>query len=374
MRLLDRYLLRELFTPLMFCLVGIQSFIIFFTVFTDASKIQDAKLHFGGTMAYAAASSTLYLPMVIPVALLLALLMALTHHARYNELTAMRAAGISLWRICVPYFVVGVLLSVLVFALNETFVPRSLDWADHAIKPTTEPTDKRTQGEVRNYGFFNAPEHRFWIVRDFYRPGAPVMPHPEVDWDLPDGSGFTLRADYARFTNGVWVFYNAREYGQTNNILNLETNVLAMPQFDETLAQIRNDYKIARYLDPASHAASGNQDPNIPLADIVKYLQWHPHLIRQDRSRLLTELNERIATPLTCLVVALIAIPFGAAPGRRNLFFGVAGSIFICFTYFVLQRVSLAFGSNGELPPWLAAWLPNLFFCALGLVLTARIR
>jgi lipopolysaccharide export system permease protein len=73
-------------------------------------------------------------------------------------------------------------------------------------------------------------------------------------------------------------------------------------------------------------------------------------------------------------VVVLIAIPFGAASGRRNLFFGVAGSIFICFAYFVIQQVSLALGAGGHLPAWLAAWLPNLFFAGLGLGLTARVR
>ena len=44
---------------------------------------------------------------MLPIALLLALLYALTNHARHNEITAMRAAGVSLWRLCVPYFVIG---------------------------------------------------------------------------------------------------------------------------------------------------------------------------------------------------------------------------------------------------------------------------
>lgn len=366
MRLLDRYLLRELFAPLVFCLVGIQSLIIFFTVFMDASKIEEAKLHFWESIEYSAATSMAYLPIVIPVALLLALLLALTHHARYNELTAMRAAGISLWRICVPYFAVGLAASGILFALNESVVPRSMDWADRALNRNSRPAGP--QNEVLDFGFINAPAHRTWIIRGYYRPGAPEMPHPEVDWFLPDGSGFILDAARAVRTNGVWVFYDAKEYSQTNYVLQWETNVLAMPEFDETPKEIQNDYRIAGYLNIGAH------DPNIPLKDIVTYLRWHPHLPRADQSRLLTELNERIATPLTCLVVALIAIPFGAAPGRRNLFFGVAGSIFICFTYFVLQRVSLAFGSSGEMPAWLAAWAPNLFFAALGLALAVRIR
>jgi lipopolysaccharide export system permease protein len=99
-------------------------------------------------------------------------------------------------------------------------------------------------------------------------------------------------------------------------------------------------------------------------------------LSRADSRWLFTKFYGRLAAPWTCLVVVLIAIPFGAASGRRNLFVGVAGSIFICFGYFVIQSVSLALGSapNGHLPAWLAAWLPNIFFGATGLVLTARVR
>jgi len=107
MRLHDRYLVRELLTPLTFCLVGIQSFVMVSSVFADAQKIQDSKLHFLDTVEYACASSLESLPIILPVSLLLALLMSLSNHARYNEITALRAAGISLWRICLPYFIVG---------------------------------------------------------------------------------------------------------------------------------------------------------------------------------------------------------------------------------------------------------------------------
>ena len=99
------------------------------------------------------------------------------------------------------------------------------------------------------------------------------------------------------------------------------------------------------------------------------YLRLHPNLPPTDSGWLFTKFYGRIAAPWTCLVVVLIAIPFGAATGRRNPFVGVAGSIFICFGYFVIQQVSLALGSGGYLPAWLAAWLPNLIFGALGLAL-----
>ncbi len=343
MRLLDRYLFRELFTPLAYCFIGIQVFLICIVVFSDAGKIGDAKLNFGETLEYAAASTMGNLTIVMPVCLLLALLMTITHHARHNEITAMRAAGISLWRICVPYFIVGLVASVLLFVLDETIVPRCTDWAYRTIN-RNNPSATGLK-DVYNFAFTNGRAHRNWVIRGYYHPGSPEIPHPLVRWSLPDGSSRLLSADKGVYTNGVWFFYDAAELSQAD-VLSLSvplysTNVtaLAMPEFDETPEGIAREIKIAAYFN--------RHNGNLALGDIRDYMKWHPTMSKGDRGWLLTEMHGRIATPLTCLVVVLIAIPFGAAPGRRNLFFGVAGSIFICFTYFVLQRASFAFGSSG---------------------------
>ena len=72
--------------------------------------------------------------------------------------------------------------------------------------------------------------------------------------------------------------------------------------------------------------------------------------------------------------MVLIAIPFGAPSGRRNVFVGVATSIFICFAYFVLQRFGMALGTGGYLPPLVATWLPNGLFGGAGIWLTTRVR
>jgi lipopolysaccharide export system permease protein len=360
MRRLDRYLFHELLTPLAFCLIGIQSLVIFFTVISDG-KIQEAKLHFFEAIEYGAAASMEYLTIIFPISLLLALLMSLTHHARHNEITAMRAAGISLWRICLPYFIVGLVMSALLFFLNEKVVPRCLARADHLVH---RDNDVAAKGPTK-LDFANEQAHRKWMIADYHAATGEMRGVEVVE--TMNGIDSHLYASRAVRTNGVWMFYDVNEV--RNGAPYLSTNVLAMPEFDETLEEINAEVKIGRYLSPDTV-----HDPNIPLHEIFLYLRWHPNLPRTDSGRLLTDMQERFSMPLTCLVVAFIAIPFGAAPGRRNLFFGVAGSIFICFAYFVLQRVCLAFGSSGTWPPWLAAWLPNFFFGALGLILTARIR
>jgi lipopolysaccharide export system permease protein len=124
MRLHDRYLFRELLTPLAYCLGGFLVFWISYFFFTELDTMQERKLGLFDAVEYAAAMLPGFFVMVLPITLLLALLYALTHHARHHELTALRAAGVSLWRLCAPYFVVGLGASGIYFALNEFAVPR----------------------------------------------------------------------------------------------------------------------------------------------------------------------------------------------------------------------------------------------------------
>ncbi len=252
-------------------------------------------------------------------------------------------------------------------------VPRSSDWKNHILtRYVQKPGDIESKNEFRNFGFTNARGHRAWFIGE-YRLATAEMFKPQVNWYAADGSIQLLRADRAVRTNGVWTFYNAAEYSQADAgaplVPSLLTNVLAMPEFDETPNQIRSEIMISSY-----QSLKKNRSSDIPLTDIFAYLRLHPNLPAADSGWLFTKFHGRLAAPWTCLVVVLIAIPFGAATGRRNLFVGVAGSIFICFGYFVIQQIGLALGSGGYLPAWLAAWLPNLIFGALGLALMMRVR
>ncbi len=373
MRLLDRYLFRELLAPLAFCLGGLVILGNCFSLFGELSELQDRKLHLLDVLEYCAAITPEFLVMVLPITLLLALLYTLTNLSRANELTAMRAAGISLGRICLPYFAVGCALSVAAFLLNEFLVPQSTDWKNHILsRYVQKPGDMESKTEFRNFGFTNARGHRAWFIGE-YRVATAEMFKPLVKWIAADGSIQLLKAESATFTNGAWTFFNVQEFSQADAqaplVPSLATNVLAMPDFDETPNQIRSEIKISSY-----QSLKKNRSSDIPLADIFAYLNLHPNLPPADSGWLFTKFHGRIAAPWTCLVVVLIAIPFGAATGRRNLFVGVASSIFICFGYFVIQQFGLALGSGGYLPAWLAAWLPNLIFGALGLTLLLRVR
>src|SRR5205814_5421367 len=134
MRLLDRYLLRELLIPLGYCLCGFLIFWIAFDLFSELAAFQQEKLKPPEiALYYLVVTPKLLQEIILPAALLLALLYALTNHARYHELTAMRAAGISLGRLSLPYVGVGLLLSLASAVMNEFWVPESAGAAQRIL-------------------------------------------------------------------------------------------------------------------------------------------------------------------------------------------------------------------------------------------------
>src|ERR1044071_4051930 len=143
MRLLDRYLLRELLIPLGYCVGGLLIFWVSFDLFTKLEDFHEDKLSALEIARY----YLLVIPgmlgeIVMPVSLLLALLYALTNHARHQELTAIRAAGVSLWRLFTPYWAVGIVFSLLLYQLNESWAPQSTELAEqvrqkHSADPGT---------------------------------------------------------------------------------------------------------------------------------------------------------------------------------------------------------------------------------------------
>ncbi len=152
-----------------------------------------------------------FLVLVLPIGLLLAMLYALTNHARHQEITAIRAAGVSLWRLSLPYLGVGFLASLALFAANEFWVP-SGDARAKAILKRHQPPDPNGPGrnEYRNLAFDNTRDGRKWVVA-VYNTVTGEMIDPRVYPILPDRSKpWELRADRARRVDGVWTFYNVR--------------------------------------------------------------------------------------------------------------------------------------------------------------------
>ncbi len=374
MRLLDRYLLRELLLPLAYCLGGFLISFIAFDLFNSISDLQRANLSAGDILLYYLHRTPEFLvaSYVMPMSLLLALLYALSTHARHHELTAMRAAAIPLWRIALPYFAVGLLFSGAVFLLNEKLVPDGLENAERLKTDRADAQSKDAQKIWKRSVFFHNPvENRRWTI-GAYHLQKNILWNPQVEWRRNDGALVRVSAERALWFRRQWVFTNVVQYEfpagvEVPSITKLES--LIVPGLTETPRMIKSEIKIS-----GLDGLRALRKTQLTTGEILDYLRLHPQLEPQKRASLETMLHTRFAAPLICLVVVLIAVPFGAAPGRRNVFVGVASSVGICFAFFVMKEFALALGSSGFVAPWLAAWTPNAVFTATGLALMWRVR
>ena len=370
MRLLDRYLLRELLVPLGYCLGGFLIFYIAFDLISRINLFLDAHLVFLDVVEYYVDTlPELLVEQVLPVSLLLALLYATTHHSRYNELTAMRAAGISLWRLSMPYFGVGLAFGAVIFLISEFWLPTADDSARMILERHQPERTQRDQ--AAKLDFPNEATHRDWTMEHFNLRTSEIL-GLVLTAKLPDGSITRVQAERAQFRDGQWSLYNAVMWSQSPNQrapVITSTNAVMRLSVTETPEWLRSEIKFnsLRSVD----AAKG---PQLSMREIVDYLRLHPQIDADRKARLLTQWQKQLAAPFTCLAVVLIALPFGTRAGRHNVFVGVASSIFICFAYFILQRISFALGVGRFLPPFLAAWLPNIVCGGAGLALLARAR
>jgi lipopolysaccharide export system permease protein len=373
MRLLDRYLLREFAIPFFYCLAGFLILWISVDISTQVEMFQRTKLSGADIAQYYLIKTPEQLSVVLPMALLLALLYSMANHARHNEITAMRAAGIGLSRLSLPYFAVGFASAVLMFATNEIWMPDSIAAAERLLIERQMGRAASASNWEYKAGFSDTAKNRMWLI-EAYNLKTHEMIRPWIKWTLITGTVREISAQRGFWNGNAWVFTNVEElvYPPVKGALPgppIETNLLVLTELTETPAQIESEIKIARI---NSNNLRQMRKTQLSIRQILEYQARHPG---QEKSRALdTKLHGRIAAPWTCVVVVLIALPFGALSGKRNVFVGVASSIVICFIYFVLVQVALALGTGGHVVPWLAAWGPNLLFGLAGLGLTWRLR
>lgn len=373
MRLLDRYLLRELLIPLAYCFCGFLVFWVAFEFVADAEDFQ--KYHVPAAdifRFYLHRLPKLLVDVVGPISLLLSLLYCLAQHTRHHELVAIRAAGVSMARLCMPYVGVGLVFSAGAFYLNQAVIPQSTGRCDELLyRHETVPPGTLPRTWARAVTFRYPTGHRLWIM-DAFNTRTFEVRNADVEWrEEGEGARHKLLAQAAFHTNGAWRFERVQHFsydgrGSLTNMVQLP--VLEMPSFAETPELIRSDLRIA--------GRGGLKDARrlqFSLRELLSYRALGTLQDARDRAWLETRIQEQFSSPFTSLVVVLIAIPFGAGSGRRNAFVGVAASLFIGFAYFVLREFSIAAGSGGHLPAVVAAWLPNVVFAVCGLALTRRL-
>ncbi|RMF77248.1 MAG: LPS export ABC transporter permease LptG, partial [Nitrospirae bacterium] len=289
---------------------------------------------------------------LFPLVAMLSTILALAALSRDSEIVAMRAVGVSLYRVVWPLLQAGLALSVVLLLLGELAIPRMHQEADLIKQTRIRHREANTELRTRDIWLRGAGGRIYYARR--FDPEARALLH--VTWfDFDPGFRITGRTDVERM---VWQGDRWRLEGVVERRFRADGGVethraaVELRSLPEGLSAFRrvkkrpadmNWVELRRYI--RRLAAEGG--------DVVK---------------LRADLHAKLAQPFSAAVLTLLAIPFAIQRPRsggtgKALALGLA----LGLAYWFLLQVGLSLGHGGKLPPLLAAWLGNLVFGAVGL-------
>ena len=355
MKLLDKYILKQV----------IEMFIMGVLVFTSIIFASDTFITlirqismYGIPLKIAFLMIILHLPavfvMTIPMGVLLATVMTLNGLSLSSEITVMRACGLSINRIAKPIFVFAIIMACASFFINETIVPvmtnQSTDLARYAFSRKNIPEGKHnfTFKEIKKGSVLK----RLFYVGDCT---DKVLHNITVLDASKDGTIQILQAREGATDADGWKFQKGAIYTITDKGKSLDTTL-----FEDTSINFGVDL-------------SKEMDRNV--ADEHNFVQLCKVLSNPDtpdRKFLSISLYDKIALPLTTIVLVLIGVPLAITPPRVRYNRGFLFSILIIFAYYLVRALSISFGEAGSLGPVWAAFMPNIILTIIGMGLYYR--
>ncbi|HAS83847.1 MAG TPA: hypothetical protein DCS43_14530 [Verrucomicrobia bacterium] len=366
MKLIDKHLLRELLIPLCYCLVGFAMVLLIGEMFGDIDRILSARPGWLLVVRFYVSILGPMLQYLMPASLMLATLYTLYGLTRNNELVAMRASGISIYRLMLPFVFVGFILSIAVAVVGDLWVPHAFEWAQD-IK--SNKFNIGTTNTIQRCIYLNPEAQRQWIITELDPKKPHILHGVEVKQESTEGHRlYVITAARAEFLDQQWWFFNPyiQRFGLTDNPIGQPTlmgvgehSVVEMPEFDET---------------PEAFVSAVRKWEHLNMREMYHYLRTHPGMAERALNEKRFSLHDRLAMPWACLIVVFFAIPAGARTGRQGVLSAVFAAIALMAGFYTLAQIGRIIGSLGVIPPWTGAWLSNMVFGMVGIVLLKRLH
>ena len=356
MRLLDRYVLRSFLVAYFYCIAGFISIWFIFDISDNLSTFLDERISRSLIAKYYLTQAPQILVVLLPVALLLAMLFCLGRMSRSNEIVSMLTAGVSVGRAVAPLLLMALVTTGASTVLNYSFAPH----ADYARRTVLEdPKSRRQQLGLVAQIFRNRSDNRTWYIQQF-KPGENVFNNVHiVQQDENDDVITNYIATKAIYhpEDKSWEFEVVKvvHYDQAGNITKMSVfPSLIIEHWSETPFRLSSANFRAEYLSVSElgdYLESNSDFPETLLAPFATH--WH----------------YRLALPWTCLVIGLMAAPLGIGFSRRGILASVATAILLVFAMNFVTHLFLALGEGARIPSWVAAWTPIAVFGTIGLIL-----
>jgi len=363
---LDRYIATEMVMPFIF---GVGAFsaigLAVGAAFELAREVSEAAIPLAIALQIFLWQIPYFVGLALPMAMLLATLIAYSRLAKDHEITALRSCGVSTYRLVLPAIVFSLVMTGVTFAFNEGLVPTAKYQASTILDQVLQQQKsafneinifypefreiKRADGEI------DQELVRLFYARRFdgrYMQGLTILDFSRAQQNLRQ----VITAESAIWhpTQNTWNFFNGTIYlvapdGSFRNTLRFEQQQLEIPHDSLDLAE------------------SPRHSTEMSLSEAKQYLQQ----LRQEGDtqkirKLALRIQQRYALPFTCIVYGLIGAALGVRPQRTNTATGFGISVLIVFFNYLFSFLISAIGQVGGLPPVVAAWLPLLVGLAAG--------
>ncbi|OGI01972.1 MAG: hypothetical protein A2287_01695 [Candidatus Melainabacteria bacterium RIFOXYA12_FULL_32_12] len=352
--LLDKYISKQLIDTFLLGIIIFTSIMFASDTFLSLVKQMSA---YGISLKIAILLVILNLPYIIvftiPMAVLLSTILTFNKLSLNSEITVIRACGISITRLALPVLVFGLSAAILSFIISEFIVPaantqaKSLTIWALSQKNIPEGTTNFSFQELNDNGqlkrlfyidSYDNKELKGITVLDMSNEGATQIIQAKYGDSKPEHWNFKQGVIYTISQDGK--IMNTTVFDQ----LKLFTNFTAINK-DKHKARELNFFELTKYI---SHQKSkGNKN----LAELS------------------IELQEKLALPITSILVTLVGIPLAITPPRARFNRGLLFSIFIIFCYYMFRAFSISLGEASKLDSTMAAWLPNIIIAIVGFLL-----
>jgi LPS export ABC transporter permease LptG/LPS export ABC transporter permease LptF len=366
-QVVDRYVLKSFLFWFLLLLVGFVLMTHVYTFFDLLSDIVKNQIAMTRVFTYLFFLTPQLIFDSAPMSVLVAVLITFGILTKHNEITAMKASGVSLYRLALPVLGAALLMSGALFAFAHYYVPdanRKQDAIRKEIKGKPVQTYLHPDRHwVFDPGLNNDPKVFYFKYID----GAQkVMFGPQV-FEL-DAGNFRIHkhisAEKARWepTLRTWIFENgwSREEpgSQHQTFNNFAGQAATFKEVDE-----RPDYFLQEVL----------QDQQMNYQQLAAYIR---ELQRSgiDTITLQVSFYRKFALPLFALVMALISVPFAFLAGNKGAMAGVGVSFTIAIAYWTIGKLFEQLGDVNLLPAMLAAWSPDVIFAMAGFYFFTRMR
>jgi LPS export ABC transporter permease LptG/LPS export ABC transporter permease LptF len=357
--ILDRYLVRQY---LLFLGIGLLVAAVFSLV-VDLLQSLDRFLRVKPPWIYIAQHFLYLLPQELyqglPLIVLVATVFLFLSLTRQRELDALKAAGVSLYRACLPILAMAFLISALALIFQETALPEIAARADEVDRVKIRgypPRHLQRQEQI----WYRSSDQRFLRIA-LLDPAARSLDGLTV---LSLGPDFRLVSRFdahrAEWTADGWRVWKGitREVSPSGQIRSttFDSRVVEMPEHIDDFIQVQKPPDAMSFLE---------------LRAYVNKLREGGHQV----GAYLVQLYSKLSFPLVHVIMALVAIPFAlVSPRSGGRAVGIGVAIAISVGYCMVHSIALAFARADLLPPALAAWTANIIFAGLGTALLLNAR